>query len=203
MLINNLILIVYRNVDESPIILPELCSDSNNYGRRIVDIYYVFDQIKKCVHEGTFMDMELLHERRFGLRSKFTFLCKMCKIVHIIESEEEKPKLYMPINEAAVSGSISIGIGHSQLEEICATMDIPSMTSKTYIKNNDIIGKKIHEIAENVMKIAGEEERRLAIENGDIDNNGIPMCTVVADGQWGKRSYKTKYDALSGAVSII
>jgi hypothetical protein len=29
------------------------------------------------------------------------------------------------------------------------------------------------------------------------------MCTVVADGQWEKRSYKTKYDALSGAVSII
>lgn len=149
------------------------------------------------------MDMELLYERRFGLRSNFTFSCKMCKIVRIIESEEERPKSYMPINEAALSGSISIGIGHSQLEEICATMDISSMTSNTFIRNHNIIGKKIHEIAENVMKIAGEEERKLAIENGDIDSDGIPMCTVVADGQWGKRSYKTKYDALSGAVSII
>jgi len=41
----------------------------------------------------------------------------------------------------------------------------------------------------------------LALEAGDIDSDGIPMCPVVADGQWGKRSYKTKYDALSGAVS--
>jgi len=107
----------------------------------------------------------------------------------------------MPINEAAVSGSISIRIGHSQLEEIiCATMDIPS---NTYIRNNDFIGKKIHETADNAMKIAGEEERRSAIENGDINSDGIPMCSVVADGQWGKRSYKTIYDALSSAVSII
>ncbi|KAL4120167.1 hypothetical protein QTP88_012897 [Uroleucon formosanum] len=29
------------------------------------------------------------------------------------------------------------------------------------------------------------------------------MCTVVADGQWSKRSYKTKYDALSGVATII
>lgn len=51
------------------------------------------------------------------------------------------------------------------------------------------------------MKLAGIEEKRLALEAGDIDSDGIPMCPVVADGQWGKRSYKTKYDALSGSVS--
>lgn len=50
------------------------------------------------------------------------------------------------------------------------------------------------------MKEAGEEERRLAIESGSLDVDGIPIITVVADGQWSKRSYKTKYDALSGAV---
>lgn len=150
------------------------------------------------------MDMEFVSEKRFGLLSKFTFLCKMCQIQWVIASEEQKPcKSYLSINEAAVSGSIAIGIGHSQLEEMCATMDIPSMTSVTYIRYQEIIGRQIHEIAEKVMKIAGEEEKRLAIENGDIDTDGIPICTVVADGQWGKRSYKTKYDALSGAVSKI
>ncbi len=34
-----------------------------------------------------------------------------------------------------------------------------------------------------------------------FDDDGVPMCTVIADGQWSKRSYKTKYDALSGVVS--
>jgi len=34
-----------------------------------------------------------------------------------------------------------------------------------------------------------------------VDVDGIPMISVVNDGQWSKRSYRTKYDALSGAVS--
>lgn len=149
------------------------------------------------------MDMEFLKENQFGLRSNFIFFCKMCHIKCIIKSEEKTPNLYLPVNEAAVSGSISVGIGHSQLDEMCASMDIPCMTSATYGQNQSYIGKKIHDIAESVMKAAGEEEKKLAIEYGDIDIDGIPMCVVVADGQWGKRSYKTKYDALSGAVCII
>lgn len=50
---------------------------------------------------------------------------------------------------------------------------------------------------------AGKEEKKLALECGNVDVDGTPMCTVVADGQWSKRSYKTKYDALSGAVFIF
>jgi len=53
------------------------------------------------------------------------------------------------------------------------------------------------------MRLAGEDERRLAIEANELDIDGIPMCTVVANGQWSKRSYKTKYDALSGVVNAI
>jgi len=51
------------------------------------------------------------------------------------------------------------------------------------------------------MKLAGIEERRLALEAGDIDEVGTPMCPVIADGQWSKR--KTKYDAFSRAASKI
>lgn len=50
------------------------------------------------------------------------------------------------------------------------------------------------------MKLAGTEEKQLALEAGDVDINGTPMCTAIADWQWTKRSYKTKYDALSGEV---
>lgn len=48
------------------------------------------------------------------------------------------------------------------------------------------------------MQKAGDEERQLAIQNGEVDVDGIPMCTVIADGQWSKRSYKSKYNALTG-----
>lgn len=113
-------------------------------GRRIVDIGYVFDQIKSCVHKGgcgcTFINMQLTGEINYGLRSVFTFICEVCNVCTKIESDNKQ------------------------------------------------------------MVIAGNEERRLALENESIDTDGIPMCTVVADGQWSKRSYKTKYDALSGVV---
>jgi len=109
----------------------------------------------------------------------------------------------MPINQSAVSGTIAIGIGYSQLSELCATMDIPCMSSNTFLSVQEDISQQIHTIAEREMQIAGEDERRLAIESGSIDTDGTPMCTVVADGQWSKRSYKTNYDALSGVVSLI
>ncbi|KAL4085368.1 hypothetical protein QTP88_027227 [Uroleucon formosanum] len=109
----------------------------------------------------------------------------------------------MPINQSAVSGTIAIGIGYSQLSELCATMDIPCMSSNTFLLVQEDISQQIHTIAEREMEIADEEERRLAIESGSIDTDGTPMCTVVADGQWSKRSYKTNYDALSGVATII
>lgn len=74
------------------------------------------------------------------------------------------------------------------------------MSNTTYFKVHKKFSFLIHNTAWDEMKKAGEEERRLALEAGDIDENGTAMCTVVADGQWSKRSYKTKYDALSGVV---
>lgn len=50
---------------------------------------------------------------------------------------------------------------------------------------------------------AGNEERQIAIENNNLDTDGLPMCTVIADGQWSKRSYRTKYNAFSGAVITL
>ncbi|CAH1377203.1 unnamed protein product [Tenebrio molitor] len=53
------------------------------------------------------------------------------------------------------------------------------------------------------MKETIDEEKQLAIERGDVDENGVPLLTVVADGSWAKRSYKCNYSSLSGMASII
>lgn len=181
--------------------------ERENSVRRIVDMSYVFNQIKNSYHKGpfgcSFLNMTLMSEKKHGLRSSFKFKCDVCNITMFIDSEKSKPENYLPINEAAVSGSIPAGIGFTQLSELCATMDIPCMASCTFILVQKFINKRINNVAEAQMKIAGEEERRLAIEAGSVDIDGIPMCTVVADGQWSKRSYKTKYDALSGVVRNI
>lgn len=50
---------------------------------------------------------------------------------------------------------------------------------------------------------ASIEEKRLAIESGDIDSDGVPLLTVICDGSWGKRSYRTMYNSSSGTVSKL
>lgn len=60
---------------------------------------------------------------------------------------------------------------------------------------------RIHQSALEEMEKAGAEEKELALRAGCVDKNGIPMCTVVADEVWSKRSYKTMYDTMSDVIS--
>ncbi|XP_039300848.1 uncharacterized protein LOC120356095, partial [Nilaparvata lugens] len=53
------------------------------------------------------------------------------------------------------------------------------------------------------MRKAAEEEIRLAKERGDVNNEGVPLLTVVADGSWAKRSYRRNYNSLSGMAAIV
>ncbi|KAL4127359.1 hypothetical protein QTP88_011533 [Uroleucon formosanum] len=107
-----------------------------------------------------------------------------------IISSEPSDKSYLPINKAVTNGTVAIGIGQKQLAELSATMEIPCITSTAFFKEHENLSS------------TGEEERKLAIE-ADVGDDGIPFCTVVTDGQWSKRSYKSKYNALSGVATII
>lgn len=92
------------------------------------------------------------------------------------------------------------GIGHTQLSELSASIELPSLSTVSYLKNLSVMSNSIQETAFDEMIKAGNEERQIAINSGNVDKNGTPLCTVVADGQWSKRSYKTKYNSFSGAV---
>lgn len=92
------------------------------------------------------------------------------------------------------------GIGYAQLTELSASIEVPTMCNATYIKIQNCMNLVVQQTAWNEMQMAGDEERQMALENGEVDVDGIPMCTVIADGQWSKRSYKSKYNALSGTV---
>lgn len=96
--------------------------------------------------------------------------------------------------------TLQIGIGYTQLNELSASLEIPSLSATSFSKYLIKVGNAVQDTAwEKIIK-AGNEEKQLALECGNIYVDGTPMCTIVADGQWSKRSYKTKYDALSGAV---
>lgn len=65
------------------------------------------------------------------------------------------------------------------------------------------ISNVINDVAWEKMKEAGEEEAKLAKNAEDVTDDGIPVITVLVDGAWSKRSYRTNYNALSGVGCII
>ncbi|KAL3222358.1 hypothetical protein MRX96_028456 [Rhipicephalus microplus] len=77
------------------------------------------------------------------------------------------------------------------------------MSSDTYAKIQDNVGDVINQAAWEEIKKVGAEEARLARECGDINSDGMPAITVIAEGAWSKRSYKNKYDASSGVAAIV
>lgn len=52
------------------------------------------------------------------------------------------------------------------------------------------------------MEENGKREKDLAIENKEIDSDGVPNITILLNGEWSKRSYGHSYNAASGLVSM-
>lgn len=107
------------------------------------------------------MNSELVTEIRNGYYSTWLFKCSMCNITTKMESEETGK--YIEVNKATVNASIGIGIGYTQLKEFSAIVDIPSFSSNTYGKLFEKVSQNIEQTVWEQMRLAGVEEKRLAI----------------------------------------
>ncbi|KAF5292866.1 hypothetical protein FQR65_LT11118 [Abscondita terminalis] len=172
-------------------------------GRRVVDIHYFLSSLKNLRHEGfdcSFFDIEIVSEKRFGLKSVFVTKCRVCTKRESISTQDESN---VDVNKAAICGALAIGIGYSQFTEMCSSLDIPSMSSNTYNSYENSLSPLIKENSFESIIEAGKKEKQLAIEAGDVDIDGVPYISVIVDGAWCKRSYKTNYAASSGVAAII
>lgn len=147
--------------------------------------------------------MDLISEIRLGLQSTINFKCKMCGLKNPIKTNNYENAGTININEAAVLGTLSAGGGYSRLSKICSILDVPVMNPKTYNVYENKVSNNFEKVASNIMMDATMEEKALAIENGDIDRDGVPQLTVICDGSWVKRSYRTMYNSYSVTVSKI
>nr|XP_022903354.1 uncharacterized protein LOC111415749 isoform X2 [Onthophagus taurus] len=196
-------------INTSPIL--ELLHDNvqvNNTmptGRRIVDVGYIVKQLIDHKHvtlyNCTVANLQFVKENRDGFASVFLYECNMCKSQ--LEIYSENPFSQPNVNMAAVSGTIMSGNGFQQLSEIAASLNIPPISKRLYYKHQEDLHTVIGECTWSEIEKAGKEEVQLAKENGDIDKFGVPLLTVIVDGAWSKRSYKTNYNALSGVACII
>lgn len=145
--------------------------------------------------------LNFLKEKRTGFISKFYVKCTMCGSIFYLKTEKENNN--MTTNLGAVSGAIITGIGHSSLNELSASMDLPTVPFRLYSKCHDTVAEMWKNTAEETMQKAAEEEAEAAKLRGDVNSAGIPMISVQADACWSKRSYKSNYSALSGVAAII
>ena len=196
--------------DEYAVVTPQNNSQNINHhdliGKRIVDIDYFLNELKNLNKHGPFgcgiSEMEVISERRRGLISELKMKCSMCNLTKII-STENMQKEEINSNAAAVAGIMKIGCGYSNMEEFLSTLNIPPMSENTFLKEQKTIQEAWETTAMKAMETAAAEEKDFAIERGDIDGNGVPFITVVVDGSWAKRSYRTNYSSLSGVVSFM
>lgn len=150
----------------------------------------------------SFKDMICTGETKIGLKSSFSFKCNFCLKQCMLKSENANANM-TDINTAAVAGIMNVGRGFSQLQTITSSLEILPPSQDIYNKSHYIVCKSYEESAAKNIEAAAKEEIQLAISAGEIDTNGTPVISVVADRSWCKRSYRTTYNSLSGAVSII
>ena len=105
------------------------------------------------------------------------------------------------VNVGAVLGQIATGRGADHLTEQLACVQVPSLSTPSFIHLESIMGATFEAMVGQNLLIAGQKERQLAIEQGNYHNR-VPAITVVVDAGWSKRSRKHSYNANSG-VGVI
>ena len=185
------------HVEHGNIDAGSLCSAQIG-GRCFVDFGHVFAELQRLsahwINECRFTDLVITKIKRVGLKIKFIVECRMCHFRNSFWSEPTDDSK-LDVNRGIVAGTILTGTGHKQLEELFAAVDVPCMSNKTYISFHNEMSEAFVAAAEEEMRMAGKEERRLASERGDVID--IPHIPVITDGSWMKRSYRSGFSIWS------
>lgn len=131
-------------IEKSNCLLDAMCTEENiPEGRCIVDISFVWSEIHRVFDnhmsqgiECQFKDWKLIKSHRCGLLTQFFFKCRMCNHEASIWSERMESKI-LDINTSVVAGTLKAGISYSQLNNLCAEMNILCMSDETYRKNRE------------------------------------------------------------------
>lgn len=93
------------------------------------------------------------------------------------------------MNIGAVLGQVSVGGDHAHLREQLACLGVPSICQNPVMLFwSTSWACSLEEVAHELAK-AGEEERKLAIERTEFDED-VPRVPVVVDAGWSKHTHK-------------
>lgn len=77
------------------------------------------------------------------------------------------------------------------------------MAQSTFIAHQKKVLEDIDGASKESMALAADAEKKNAILNGNVDQNGKPVIKSYVDTAWCKRSYGSGYSSLSGTASLI
>ena len=180
---------------------PSSTSTNKLEGSRVIDLICFSEMVSK-ISEHNQQCGGKCEIYREGLASIFEVSCDSCEDKFTMETSTKIAgskgiNNRYSVNVGAVWGQMATGGGQRKLNEMMASIGIPSMSKGTFIRIETQIGNKWEDILSTEIQKAGEEEKRLAIERKDFFQD-VPAITVVVDGGWSKRSH-----AKSGVALII
>ncbi|KAI4455217.1 sugar transporter [Holotrichia oblita] len=173
--------------------------DQQINGRRFVDIQDFFTDMQKANDHSpyTYLDhMYMCSESGDALICSIKLKCRMCQTEKSVRTEAPGDKLN-------VLASISTGLCYAQTTQIFCTINMPHLSRKQFDKHFAKVSETILATSWEAMEEAGVDEGRIAREIGNVDKDGCPLISVIADGEWSKRSYNTKHDASAGVACIV
>lgn len=153
-------------------------------GNRILDITIVHDFIR-TLSCPTCSEELSLHERRFGLASKFVIACtdSDCDYKYVLYSSKKLNQQAFEINRLCPLAMYSAGCHYTASRRILSGLNLPPpQTRKSWTQHVRVVGAATKDIAEESMNRAADEVR---IE-GESD------ITVSCDGTWQRRGFASK-----------
>jgi hypothetical protein len=173
--------------------------------RRMCDLARFVEEIRsverhtiECNQEGSLVHVKTIVR---GMASVLVYVCSKVLCPAKVFVYTAKPE---EVHLDSVEGNTAVGIGFSQAAELLAAMKSPYMSQPTYAKYEKQFGVILNDANKSqVFSSNIEEEKRLGIEAGDVDDNGNVHIAVIADGSWDMRSYGHGFNAKSGAACII
>ena len=188
---------------------PPTEGENNMAGRRIMEVEKLCSGVETISEHSAECSgvCHMIDEKQDGLASTFTLECNKCNQTFCLDSSSKikgsgTRKNRHAVNVGAVWGQMITGGGHSNLAQFSATLELPQISSNTFTSIEEQIGKAWEKQLAEEMTKAGEEEKKIAINNNSYFQ-GIPAISVTVDGGWSKRSHKHSYSAKSGVALII
>lgn len=142
--------------------------------------------------------MKIKEKSAVGMAKTYVAICGQCNIEQQMCTSQGgvKKSCRYDLHKRLVRGALHSG-GYTSVRELCATLNMHSLSEKCFYQ----IGKEIQEKSIEEMERAMEKSRAKLhdILKKRVDENEVKEISVLCDGSWSKRGFTSMY----GFVSVI